>query len=159
MRPNIDWIRWKIWKGVFAGQALQFEPTIEFFICSIDIDNTFEKLLFSRMHDRNLTDFCLDYQKVHLQIQRLRSSATSTLCAFSFLRYRLSSENLFFTHARPEVDRKRSKIWKCQLKGLELSFETNVESLDQSVLKLQNYGRTDWHTEWLTDGQTDTPNL
>ena len=65
--------------GVFAGQALQFEPTIEFFICSIDIDNNFEKLLFSRMHDRKLTDFCLNYQKAHLRIQRLKSSQTSSL--------------------------------------------------------------------------------
>ena len=47
---------------------------------------------------------------------------------------------------------------KGQLTGLKLSFETNVESLDQSVLKLWTRQKiTDRQTDILTDRQTDRP--
>ena len=103
------------------------------------------------MRGQKLTELDRKYQKTQLQVKRFKSSPISSLKAYSFLRYRLYSDNLIFAHAQPEVDRTRSKIWKGPLTGLELSFETNVVSLDQSVLKLWT-----WHK--ITDGQTDTLN-
>ena len=167
MRPKIGWIRSKIWKGVFAGQALQFEPTIEpVSICSLDIDNNFLKILFSRMHDRKLTDFCLNYQKAHLQIQLLKSSPTSSLYAYPFLRYRLYSENISWRMHNRELIKRRSKIWKGTFTGLELSFEPIIESVDKSVFRLWTKTKTwrmdrpiNWMINRRTGGQTNIPNL
>ena len=103
------------------------------------------------MRGQKMAELDRKYQKTQLQVKRFKSSPISSLKAYLFPRYRLYSENLILAHARPEVDRTRSKIWKGQLTGLELSFETNVESLDQSVLKL-------WTWQKITDGQTDTLN-
>ena len=128
------------------------------FIYSLDIDKNSEKWIFSCMRGQKLTELDRiikrhNYRssasnRAQYRVSRpIRSEISPIQWKFNFRACATGSGSNEVENMKRSTNRSRTFIW--DQRRVARPIRSQVMDLTK------NYGRTDWHTEWLTDGPTD----